>query len=873
MQSFQVTCVASLARAIGCVLVAAVFAGCPMLTQHAVVMWGAVSLDAPVERATVVVEVGGQRVWSGPCQDGAFFGRTWTCGRGDVRVVARDLVVDGVPVEAALSAYEPSYERGEHLEVNLFTTLVDRYRLAHGCTHDEALRAVQDHLHLPLGLNYAELLGQDALRMYLDPALLLDEAQKAGGLDAYLDMLVMDRIPDASSRTMLGALYGVGGERSFCEDLAIAAAESAGSSLGEQAAGVLLKKFGLVSGDENPNQDVLDALAAQNERLDQIEAQLGDLKLEIQQLEQQLERATVDILFESSQQPVRDAIINLDALVSRLRVNFTVDQALSDNPLDPHAFGVSMISNNASPQNDVPHMLAVIHGNVMPDTSVGHPGALGRYALSLSAGGGKDDVLAAYKAFEAYFGKILAYEYRGLALVTEAINILKAGDSGTVQFNNVATYQHGVFQRYIDDQVDEFMRWVDYLVLANADFVTDIVNPRQVLPANTGLIYQRADFVAQQFSSRQPVGIAMRLIGQPQEIDAFWNATGQTAMTKGEHITVLYALTPVYHTSYDLRSTDFYVTTRPAWAKPYIQWSYDAASGDFLTGRSTTHVSVAKFVLPMDGSGAWSYGPPDAPAEWKGCWGLTSSAGLLSEGSPIPGFLEDLVGYYAFGLADDGTYQYTVSDQFDLDAQPYGSYLFPVRHIPRTTSFKDRGMSSSHSPSDNNSTTSSFDANSLKFSLHTAINNVKVTSHNHYDPSGYAWMTYDYYVSHSGSRTGNLHFTLEQPAQERWSIVTSGTMQSKYNGTSWDIHGAGSLAVGAGHAVVSHGIASGNYASASGSHALPVDPKSVPHDVPLAGAISGNINKTGQQSYSSPPKYTVDATFQCTKLQFDVTGY
>jgi hypothetical protein len=859
-------------RVVACAVVAIVLSGCPLLQQCRTVVWGSVHLDGGVDEAALTVEVDGDQVWTGSCEDGDFLDRAWFWRSGDVRIVARDVVAGGVPFDAELSAYTPSHVPGEHIEVNLFTTLVDRYRIAQGCDYQQAVAAIQQHLRLPMDLNFGE--NHDAMRMYLDPALVLSEAEAAGGLDAYLDTLVANSMADDTAQSPLGALYGASSESSFCEDLAIAAAESAGSSLGEQAAGVLLQKFGLVSGEANPNQDVLDALQAQNVELQAIEHQLASLQLALVQLEQQLERATVDLLFESSQQPVRDAIANLDALMTRLGVNFTVQQAQSANPLDPHAFGVSMIGNNASPQNDVLHMLVTLHGSVMPDAVAGHPGALGRYALSLSAGGGQDDVLAAYMAFEAYFGKILAYQYRGLTLITEAINVLEAGDASTVQFNNIDTYRNGVFQHYIDDEVNEFIRWVDYLILANADLATDIANPRQFLPTNTGLIYQRADFVAQQFSSTCRNGIVLRLIGQPQEIDAFWNAGNQIAMQKYDDITVLYSLAPIYHTSYDLRSPDFYVTTKPAWAKPYIQWSYTPASGDYLTGRSTTKVSVAKFVVPMDGRGTWAYGPPDAPADWKGCWGLTSANGPFSEAERLPGLLENIPAYYAFGLAEDGvTYRYTLSDQFDMSAVPYGSQLFAVRHVPSATSFADGGPQASATPSDSNSTTSAYDAGSLKTTFHTTINNVKVTSHDHYDPSGAAWTTYDYSVSHSGSRTGTLHFTLEQPAQERWSIVTGGTMKSKYNGTSWDTHGSGSLTVGAGHVVVSHGTPSGDYVSASGSFSLPVDPNSVPHDVPLGGSISGSINKTGQQNYSSPPKYTVDGVFQCTELSFDVTGY
>ena len=849
--------------------------GCPFLAERSVPIWGTVDLAGPVDAASVAVTVDDRRIWSGECADGAFLGRAWRRHQGAVRVEAVGVTLDGAPLDATLSMYAPSYRPGEHLEVNIFTTLVDRYRNASGCDYEEATLAVERGLRLPIGLNYAELLHHDAMRMYLDASILLARAESADGLDGYLDALVAGWMSEDGAPTLLGSLYeSLGGESSFYEDLAIAAAQAAGSSLGEQAAGALLKHFGLAS-SEPGNQAILDALAAQNARLEKIEGQLTALQGQLVQLEQQLERATVDILFESSQQAVRDAVINLDDLMTRLGVNFTVAQAQSDHPLDAHAFGLSMIGNNASPQNDVPHMLATINGVIMPDATTGHPGALGRYALSVNSGGGHGNLLTSYKAFEAYFGKILAYQYRGLGLITEAINTLESGDSSVVQYNNIDTYMNGVFLPRIAAQVDEFMRWVDYLVLANADFVTDVANPRKFLPKDAGLVYKRADFVAQQFSSRHLGGTVMRMIGQPGIINAYWDDPEHCVVeTVGDKPRYYYlmALHPIYRTVYNLQSSDFYVTTRPAWARPYIEWNYDAGSGDYRTGRSTSEVAVAKFVLV---SHTEPGGGPFPPDDWKDCWALAGRDEFFDRGRPIAGYVEELRGVYTFGLADDGvTFEYREGDTSTplADRILYGSYLFPVRHVPSTARFATSPDSKSVSPSDNNSVTASYDANLLKWQTHTNIGNVKVTSHSHYDPSGYAWTTYDYASSHSASRQANFVFGLEQPSAERWQIVTSGSLKSKYNGTSWNIHTSGAMSVGAGHAVASQKTPSGDYQTQTGTYNLPVAVTSQPHKAALSMSISGGVKET-RESHASPPKYTVDSVHQFTELRFEVISF
>jgi|GEM_PF-3527303 len=854
------------------------FTGCD------VIMWGTVDVAGPVDTAMITVEVDGQKVWAGLCEDGEFFGRTLTSGEGGVRVSAHLVEVDGKRLGAELSAYEPEYTPGAHLEVNLFTTLVDRYRLAYNVSHEEALEAVKRHLGLPMGLNYAEQLHQEAMHEHLDPALFMRAAEAAGGLDAYLDMLVLERIPDKTAHTQLSALYGGESKGSFYKDLAVSAAEAAGTSLGTQTAGFLLKKFGLAT-DPDPNKEVLDALQAQNEQLQSIEDELSVVKQELSRLERQLEQDIVDLLFDSSQQPVRDAINNLDALVKRLNVNYTVDKAKSDNPLDPHAFGVSIISNNASTQNDVPHMLVTIHGNVMPDPVTGKSGALGRYALSLNAGNGKKDVLALYKTFEAYFGKILAYQYRAFGLVTEAIHVLAEGDNSEVQFNSVATYRDEVFQDYIDDEVAEFMRWVDYLVISNADYVSEMVNPHQFLPDDTGTVYQRADFIAQQFSTQYPKGITVRVVGQPREVDAFAKGSRQVMLQK-YYGSMWYNLTPVYHKVYNLQSSDFYVNKPPAWAKPYVQWHSKYTGWDpdpkNLNGVSTTNVSVATFVhKPGDYQNAE---PPGAPRDWeRGCWGMLSSDGMLfghgrfEHGRYVPGKVKDMFGYYSFGQTDDGSYAYSLSTENDPNAAPFGFHLFGVRYTPSLSHFMCYRGEKKLSPETSNWARGTYGPETLlKMTFQTDIGNVKVTTHNHC--SGfYCWSDYQYELTHLITMTEELNYTFEHPSNESWRVVTEGTVKGRYQGTDWNIHTWARLYItmaGSDYKEVATltPFQEGDYKCASGSACVDIDPDSENQTLKLKGRLSGHIDET-YEAYQDEPSFTADAVFQSTKVLFELKEY
>jgi len=854
-------------------------------SNDSTVVWGSVAMDSPADEANITIEQRGSIVWQGTCTKGHFQWYTSQLSGGELRAIADNITINSVPYSVEISAYVSDYDTGYHIDINLFTTLVDRYIRYYDSSYDEAVSAVERNLHLQAGLDYSAPIMSEALKAYFDPKILMAEAAEYGGLDAYLDHLVIDVMSIETPTLKLNALYSPA-EDSLMKDLPISAAEAAAVALGKETAGELLKNYGVVVSDP-ANQTFLDTLNAQNAKLTQIENQISALNEDVVNLENELGSAIVDMLFDNSDQNILDAVNNLQNLATRLKTNYTSAAAQGATPLNQHYFAISMIGNNALAENNVPGMISTIHINVVPDGASDSKGSLGDYALSVQSKGGHGNLLQKYMVLEAYFAKILSLQHRGLILVTEAINALESGDTN-VQYNSNETYINSVFQPLINEEIDEFMRWVDYLVIANSDFDTDLVKPVQFAPDNSGAVYERADFIAQMFSTEHRAsaddksGFVIRLIGQPKEIDDFVSAGGYEAMQMQNGTNMSYDLKLVYHTVYDLESSDFYVSDKPSWAKPYIQWSYAETDEhpsvkDYISGTSTTKYSVAKFV----GQDIGNSNTLSAPTEWGTGWGLVSGGNFFDQAVHWSGIVSDMIKYYVFDENNADGAQFDVATANTSGSLSYGSHLYVVRHFPNMSKFGTIKHSTITAPPWNQ-VSSTFDNGSMKFSFLADIKNINYSTSSH-DEDGHQRTLYVYSENHHIDRTIGVTFYFEQPAGEDWELLINSSISTKYTGSKWPMDGfaelnlldvpyprpheiLGDVTI---HKLRSHygySVADQHFGEYDYAYPFRTDGNSK-HTLKFEATMDGSIDKSSP-SHLNLPKYVQEANVQITKMLF-----
>lgn len=828
------------------------------------VMWGMVHLDDPVTQAKVEVYVDDTLVWSGWCEEGRFWERTDVVPAGAIRVVVSNILLNESYINSTLSLYEPEYEAGSFLSVNLFTTLVDRYRIAYDKNAEEAALAIKRHFHLPLERDFVNKLHYGSKGQYFDVATLLNRAQEYPSLDSYLNQLI-GQIDEEPTANRLGSLYSNLG--SFYSEIATGIASGVASSLAEKATGSLLEKFHLAA-HEITNQDILAALAAQNLRLEAIELKVDQIANMVKHLQEEVTQGFADLLFESADHDIASAITNLNLLMDEMRINFSTaaaEQAAQSGDLEQaRNFARSIIGRNATSQRDIIHMAYLIHDVAVRKNTDGGRNALGHYAIRLSQGGNPHDLLARYKAFEAYFGRILAYQYRILTLVHEAVNVLDTNEDIKYNKNTIDQFIAEVYQPYIDDLVDEFLTWVDYLVFANADYATDLVKPRSFLPADTGTIFQRADFIAQQFSTKHPQGIALRLVGQPTAIDKFLATTPLEIIQLQGDDQLLLPLTLVYEANYNLKNPLYLVTTNttPKWELPYIEWKADLEGPQRTkgcgplnlfpcprhpkAGTSVSTIRVAKLVIKIDDD------VRDGLTANQGKWYLAGK--VLELKDSFAGDVRMLANNYEI---DPDTFNYHQVDQATEHSFLFGSHLFPVRDLPDMGRF-DKVLSSGNASPASNNTSHVVSSPTLMLNvLESEITNVKEDRHDHY-VAGEVTTTWSYRVEHGVTNIAQFNFVLDAPTTEKWQVLINSKLRSGHD-SGWNIKTTGTMQVywDPDHVqtLVSTHITN-PYKWTKGSKELVIPSASKAHSLWVSASMDGGVNET-YGNRKSRPRYTV----------------
>lgn len=719
--------------------------------RSSALIWGSVDLAIPQDSAHVKVHIGEDLVWEGMCTDGDFSGRASVPLGKDVRVVVTENLLEGTPFHGTLSLYEEEYTDGEHLEVNLYTTLVDRCRLYHNISLEEADQAVKQYFNLPSNFNYAEQLHSPKMKTYFNSENFLQAAYATGTLDAYIDNLVKDLVSNDTAPVLTGSLL----PDPVLEIAGVAGPVVAATSLTYG----ILKDFNVIH-TTNPDLNAINArLDKQKSKLEEIDQHIQEVLNATNKISQQIEcgtRSTVVTLLtdhlSNAENPINIQATNYWNAYSRY-----VQNAGPDFTTEPQTVAAGIMA--ADLNKSIIDIKSLLVGNSTDPTT---PGLLGQFAKELvdCRYPGRENLLTQYIELETFFVGAIGKQSQALNLITESHPVI-TDNLGWDRFPNLAstyenlkTYKSSHFDDAIEVEVDQFLRWVDYLVFSAADFGTDIAAAPQFLASDTEEVYARADLIAALLSGRHPKGISFRLIGDVEVVDAFcanqsaeihqnYSPALSGVSNKWKSIEqVLYRPENMdtshlggYKTKHFIdQDTSAYLidafddTYSAQQTQPHIEW-HQKNDGSTWVAVPTKQVGVAKFVLTEVQLTSFV---SRTTQEINGdAWRLYSNDRLVKPIElKVAGDIHDLfIDYDVQQMGDENT---------PVTTFPYGSYVFPIRRMPDGNAMKKADgnyLDSKHgsymgdamgSDSDGqNYATMKFDPNSMKVHVRLDINNIK----------------------------------------------------------------------------------------------------------------------------------------------------
>lgn len=267
-------------------------------------------------------------------------------------------------------------------------------------------------------------------------------------------------------------------------------------------------------------------------RMDMMNTELNYIIGQLAVIEQQLQEILKAI------QVAENAIIN-----NNDNLNIANDLKVIDNQYDNlkyftkeimgtaqgKASAQTMVNEILTGSDNIDQKLFNVYAGVMGTTPGLNEGAMSAWTTTLIDKVGTQNLLSLYKSLEYYFGALLNTQAKGLTLMVEALhqrdNPVAAAVVQPRYFPGTAQqYLDGKFTPWMQDEVEEFLRCVDRLVVASLDLRTDTVQQVQLMTDDVKEIYRRADFLAAQVSSRHSFGLNVRIIGEPDSVQAYIQA-------------------------------------------------------------------------------------------------------------------------------------------------------------------------------------------------------------------------------------------------------------------------------------------------------------------------------------------------------------
>jgi len=368
----------------------------------------------------------------------------------------------------------------------------------------------------------------------------------------------------------------------------------------------------------NPDQDMIDALDVMNQKLDTIISDLTVIKTELDSIMKQI-KISMDVIINNEQQlsikvpqdTINNAFINLQAFQSSEIGTDTGKKNAADMAED--------IFSTARSNIDL--QIYSIYSGVLGLATQSN-GVLNALTSSLVDHTGDGELLGRYQALQSYFKTLLQVQLKGANMMVEALhyrdNPLPSLERGLTRLTQIQPGDYpGTAKEWWDkkfmpmlaDEVEEFLRCTERLVLAECDLRTDAAGVSQAfLPDDAETIFSQADFLAAQIApSRHSFGLVVRVIGEPDTVKAI--STQYQVMGNEQ------AMQPV---QLGVDKKDVRMVPVEQWnnwpdgsAQKYMQWNWHTYSSD--PGHSTTgflqytladEIAVAQYALADATEGA-----------------------------------------------------------------------------------------------------------------------------------------------------------------------------------------------------------------------------------------------------------------------------
>ncbi len=427
----------------------------------------------------------------------------------------------------------------------------------------------------------------------------------------------------------------------------------------KEALGWLLSLTGVDR--DKATEEMKNQLDKMNRKLDYIIDELRNIESELADILKAIQMVEDDIINNNENLKIADDIDVIDNQYGNLQY-FTVDvMGTAEGKARARQMADDIL---AAGGYDIDQRLYDIHAGIMGTDPGITEGAMSAWTTTLIDKVETEDLLNLYLSLEYYFSSLISTQSKGLTLMVEALhhrdNPVNAASGRLAQgFPGTAEqYLKEKFTPWMEDEVEEFLRCVDRLVVAGLDLRTNATAPVEIIPEDVRQIYFRADFVAAQVSSRHSFGLAVRLIGEPDSLQAYVKDK-IPVLAESAPMEIVPVGLPGRRKDVRLTAVEHWMHWPDGYTEAYMQWNWGACDDNnnthegFITFNGATEVAVAKFSLP-DASYGQCKVTVEAPRETPSTFGVVL-------------------------VFDDGG---KPLHHATMDAHLYGSAVIPIRHGP-----------------------------------------------------------------------------------------------------------------------------------------------------------------------------------------------
>ncbi|MCK5805216.1 MAG: hypothetical protein KAI66_20465, partial [Lentisphaeria bacterium] len=372
-----------------------------------------------------------------------------------------------------------------------------------------------------------------------------------------------------------------------------AIAEGALGYIGKDCAGWLLS---FVGGDDDGMKDAVDQM---NQKLDQVIADLKVIEAKLEAVLKLIQMTTDDIKNIEQQFQIEEPQNVINNTYGNMKGVFTSDKI--GDPTTKANVQDTMDDILSTARHDIDQQMFDIHAGIMGTTPGIGNGAMDAFTTTLVDHTGDGQLLTRYKALESYFERLVTVQAKGLSLMVEALHARDNPQAGSgmapMAYEGTAKqWMDNKFTPYMEDEIEEFLRCTERLVLAECDLRTEVAVGGHFLPGDAAEIFERADFVAAQISpARHPFGAVARVIGEPNTVKSI--IADHHVEANGQAMEVV----KLGLDKQDVREVPVEVWNHwpGGYEHNYMEWAWATSHNisGFIEFSRTRHIAVAKLSL------------------------------------------------------------------------------------------------------------------------------------------------------------------------------------------------------------------------------------------------------------------------------------